>query len=100
MERRRRQARERVQRYRRRLSDERRQYAGADPEIEEGGGGAGHRYRVGLVRPCGVRSAPNFFRERVMHSVLGRSGGMLLYKFNDVRVLLRPSETTITTQNV
>ena len=41
------------------------------------GGGPGH----GLVRPCGARSAPNCFRERIMHSVLGRSGGMLLYKF-------------------
>ena len=46
---------------------------GADPEVEEGGGGgAGHRYRAGLVRPCGARSAPNFFRERIMHSVLYR----------------------------
>ena len=43
--------------------------------------GTGHRHRLGLVRPCGARSAPNFFRERIMHSVLGRSGGMLLYKF-------------------
>ena len=56
---------------------------GADPEVEEGGGGGGHRYRVGLVRPCGARSAPNFFRERIMHSVLGRSGGMLLYRFRE-----------------
>ena len=48
---------------------------------KRGGGGGGHRYGVGLVRPCGARSAPKFFRERVMHSVLGRSGGMLLYKF-------------------
>ena len=31
--------------------------------------------------PCGARSAPNFFRKHIMHSVLGRSGGMLLYKF-------------------
>ena len=54
--------------------------SGADPEVEEGGG-AGHRYRVGLVRPCGALRAPDFFRERIMHSVLGRSGGMLLYKF-------------------
>ena len=52
---------------------------GADPEVEEGGGR--DTYRLGLVRPCGARSAPNFFRERIMHSVLGRSGGMLLYKF-------------------
>ena len=44
-------------------------------------GGPGHRYRVGLVRPCGARRAPNFFCERIMHSVLGRSGGMLLHKF-------------------
>ena len=44
-------------------------------------GGLRHRYKVGLVRPCGARSAPNFFRERIMHSVLGRSGGMLLYEF-------------------
>ena len=51
---------------------------GADPEVEEGGG-PGHRYKVGLVRPYGAHSAPNFFRERLMHSVLGRSGGMLLY---------------------
>ena len=29
---------------------------GADPEVEEGGG----THRVGLVRPCGARSAPNF----------------------------------------
>ena len=29
---------------------------GADPEFEEGGG----THRVGLVRPCGARSAPNF----------------------------------------
>ena len=42
--------------------------AGADPEVEEGGG-----------RDTDI--APNFFRERIMHSVLGRSGGMLLYKF-------------------
>ena len=48
--------------------------SGADPEVEEGGGG--HRYKVGLVRLCA-----KFFRERIMHSVLGRSGGMLLYKF-------------------
>ena len=40
-------------------------------------------YRVGLVRPCGARSAPKYFRERtcIMHSVLGRSGGMLLYRY-------------------
>ena len=30
--------------------------SGADPEFEEGGG----THRVGLVRPCGARSAPNF----------------------------------------
>ena len=29
--------------------------AGADPEVEEGG-----THRVGLVGPCGARSAPNF----------------------------------------
>ena len=33
---------------------------GGDPQVEEGGG-PGHRYKVGLVRPCGARSAPNFF---------------------------------------
>ena len=56
-------------------------YPGADPEVEEGGGGGpGHRYRVGLVWLCGARSGPNFFRERIMHGVLGRSGGMLLYR--------------------
>ena len=49
---------------------------GADPEVEEGGDR--DTDRVGLVRPCG---APNIFRELIMHSVLGRSGGMLLYKF-------------------
>ena len=45
------------------------------------GGGPGHRYRVGLVRPCGARSAPIFFRKRIMHNMLGRSGGMLLCRY-------------------
>ena len=35
------------------------QFAGADPEVEEGGGR--DTYRFGLVWPCGARSAPNFF---------------------------------------
>ena len=57
------------------------EHAGADPEVEEGEGGAGHGYRVGLVRPAARAARRFFFRELVMHSVLGRSGGMLLYKF-------------------
>ena len=32
-------------------------YAGADPEVEEGGG----THRVRLVRPYGARSARNLF---------------------------------------
>ena len=31
----------------------------ANPEVEEGGGRTCHR--VGLIRPCGARSARNFF---------------------------------------
>ena len=53
-----------------------------------------HTLSGGLVRPCG---ACRFFAH-VMHSVLGGSEGMLPQEnFYHMRVLLRLSETTITT---
>ena len=68
--------------------------AGADSEFEEGWG----THRVGLVQPCGGRSAHIFFCVLITHSVLEGSGGMLLQEF--MRVLLTLSETTITKQNL
>ena len=51
--------------------------------LKKGGGGT---HRVGLVGSCGTHSAQNFFQilyyffsfcARIMHGVLGGSGGML-----------------------
>ena len=62
-------------------------------------------HRVSLVRPCGARSQRGFLRARkynAKHSK-GVSGMLAQEKFlhlNHMRVLLKPSETTITTQNL
>ena len=86
------------------------QVSGADPEIEERGG---HTWE--LVRPCGARSTRSFFfllcvyslgtgLVRIRHSVVGKSGSMLprgkFSNLDHMRVLLRPSETTTTTQRL
>ena len=72
---------------------------GADPDIEEGGGGGIHT--VGLVRPCGQAQ---FVARIITQSVVWGSGDMLsqedFLNLDHIRVLLRPSKTTITTQNL
>ena len=74
--------------------------AGADPEVEEGGG----THRVGLVRPCGARSAPNFslrtYNAQHSRRVWEHAPQGKFLRLDHMRVLLRPSETAITTQNV
>ena len=65
--------------------------SGVDPEIEEGWGGI--HIEWGLVRAVVCVC--------IVHSVLRGSGGRLPQENLDLmRVLLRPSETTITMQNL
>ena len=70
--------------------------AGVDPEMEEGGGGGGGgRVEIG-GRVYRVQLAVD-----VVHTIVGGSGGMLPQENLELmRMLLRPSETTITTQNL
>ena len=48
--------------------------AGADPEVEEGGGA---NIKWGWYGPAACVARGIFLRERITHSVLGGSGGML-----------------------
>ena len=75
---------------------------GADPEVDEGGGGAHIEWSW-----CGhaARAARGIFSLRTYNAQRSRRvwGHAPLGKFlslDHMRVLLRPSETTITTQNV
>ena len=74
--------------------------AGADPQIEEGGG----THRVGFAAAMRLAQRAYFLLARITHSVVWGSGGMLpqenFQNLDHMRVLLRPSETTITTQNL
>ena len=58
----------------------------------------GGTHRMGLVQPCGARSARNFFFANVLEGSGRRHAP--LGNLDHMRVLLRPLETTITTQNV
>ena len=71
------------------ITEQEKHHAGADLEVEEEGG----THRVGLVRPCGARS----FLLRAYNAQCCRK----IKNLDHMRVLLiRPSETTITTQNL
>ena len=80
--------------------------AGVGSEVEEGGS----TYRVGLKWPCAAQIAHFFFfffflrAYNAQHNSLGRSVGMVplgrFLNLDHTRVLLRPSETTIITQNL
>ena len=74
--------------------------AGADPDIEEGEG----IHRVSLVRPCGAHSQHGFFacacNTKCGRGVWGHAPPGKFLNLDHMRMLLRPSETTITTLNL
>ena len=77
---------------------------GADPDIEEGWGGGAYTEWGWCGHAARAASAVCCARIITQLSVVWGSGGMLsqedFLNLDHVRVLLRPSKTTITTQNL